>query len=88
MNSNHYWGHENNGVKFSKFVWEFCQYNYVGENLAISIPKDKVVDAWIDSPKHLEILLDPRFKYVNYSVGKVDLKSEGIGDVITLHVGG
>jgi uncharacterized protein YkwD len=78
-----YWAHNSPAgtepwVFFSKVGYE---YSMAGENLGRDfILASGVVDGWMNSPKHREILLDPRYQEVG--VGIVDV-TEGTSEYVS-----
>lgn len=54
--------------------WKFFraanyEYAYAGENLALNFPTSKKVhDGWLNSPKHRDNIVDPRYKEIGISV--------------------
>jgi len=79
MNNKHYIAHTSPDGR----LWEFIkdtgyQYVMVGENLGQDCTDEGCVELWMRSPKHKEIMLDPRYKE-----GAVSR----CGDSVALHFG-
>ncbi len=70
MEKRNYWSHQDpegrSGWHF--FIENGYRYRYAGENLALDFADEAVVNAWMASPKHKEILLKPFYREVG--IGK------------------
>jgi uncharacterized protein YkwD len=76
MQKNNYWNHTSpTGVQPWSFI-EGVQYNYAyaGENLGKGFSTaEGVVNAWTESPKHRENLLNSNFTEIGIAVGSIPL---------------
>ena len=66
MRDRNYWSHD---TPDGKEPWTFFKhakysYQYAGENLANSISEGEVVNRWLNSPKHKEVLLSGNYREV------------------------
>ena len=64
----------------------------VGENLAYGVDQEAspraIVEKWLRSPTHLEVLLDPDFTYVGIRRRRIRMRGAPLGSVIWVaHVG-
>ena len=58
------WSHDGFASALYGSLWN-PQKAFIGENLAKNYDtEDKVIEAWMNSPKHKEILLNARYKYM------------------------
>lgn len=71
MVDRNYYSHVNPNGKQAWEQYEFGNYTYAGENLAQNYRTAyQTVQAWRESPKHLENLVNPNYKEVGYGVCK------------------
>ena len=76
MRASNYWDHTSpNGKKPWDFIRETgYSYSYAGENLAKGFTdSESVVDAWMNSEKHRENLLNTHFTEIGVATGTVKL---------------
>jgi uncharacterized protein YkwD len=63
----------------------------VGENLGMAVPASAsaqaVVDAWMDSPSHRAIIMDPEFRHMGLAVVPGAPGDDGAGSTFVLDVG-
>lgn len=80
MVKKNYWSHQDPDGKYSWDIIKNSGYKYktAGENLARNFDNIKTVEAWLQSPTHLEIILNPNYKDIG--VGKV-------GKISVIHLG-
>lgn len=75
MATRNYFAHTNpDGQKVYKLIGENCYYYLTaGENLAVDFEKsENIVKAWIKSPSHNSVMLDPKFEDTGIGIAEVD----------------
>jgi len=75
-----YFSHNSpDGLKFSQWITAagYTDYSIIGENLAMGFNGNQaVLQAWLNSPKHRQNILDPRFKEIGLVVLKGEFKNQ------------
>lgn len=85
---NDYWAHDSpNGLTFEHLMMRSgYKYSSAGENLAFGYETtDAVLTSWINSPSHLNTLLNPNYRHIGVSAEVGNYQGvEGI-NVVTAH---
>lgn len=66
LRDRNYWSHQDPEGRFSwhLFIENGYNYKYAGENLAREYGDNVVVEAWMNSPVHKEIILKPEYREI------------------------
>ena len=79
------------GTSFATRVWPYWNGNRIGENIAASSRQrtyEQVVQMWLDSPPHCELIMDPNFTHAGVSIGVNEDNGWTYHYFWTLNVGG
>lgn len=88
MFAHQYWAHTSpDGVAPWNWIKESgYSYSYAGENLAKGFrTSDALVTAWMNSPKHRENLLNPKYQEVGFAVVEGELNGETTKLVVAMY---
>jgi len=86
-----YWAHQN--PETGKYPWDFVDeagyyYQTSGENLAFGFDNSQdICDAWKNSPKHLENIVDPSYQEVGLAIDKTNLHKDAKGILVVMMFG-